>query len=383
MPDDPASERKPTSDKSLALVQREVALVVVLCVVAVVMFLATRRLADWHHGQATSAATAWYEKGQALLEAGETDEGIAALRKAVGADRANLRFTLALVRALRGANQDEEAWQILLRLREQEPEDAEINARLARLAVRRGDPDLGVRYYNHALYGIASEDAPVDRRAILQELAALLLDRQDVDSAAGVLSQLARELPDEPEARLDLARLYQRAGNPAEALAQYAAVLAGQPANPDALLGAADAAQGAGNLATALRHLDAAAAAGIDAPDLAGRREVVRLAVANDPLAVGLTMTERVRRLTAGLAWAAGRFGGCLPAADQTASATLGEDLEAFRRQPRQDLRDTDVLAAGVELVARLNADVRVRCGDRDPTGHAWQLIQRARGTAQ
>lgn len=380
MPDEPGSPQSKKTDKSLSLVQREVALIVVLCVVAIVVFLGTRRLAEWHRATATASALAWYERGQTELAAGNTDAGIASIRKAVSADRGSVEFSLGLVRALRGANEDEEAWQILLGLRQQEPEDSEINYRLGRLAARRGDPDLAVRYLNHALYGIEPDNAPIDRAEILTELATVLLDEGDVESAEGVLALLARDLPDDSEARLGLARLYQRADDHAAALEQYAETLATDPTKPEALLGASDAAFAVGNLVLARTYLERSADAGLGSPELAARRELVERAVTADPLSERLGMTERVRRLTEGLTWAGGRFDGCVPApAAGSRSALLDEELEAFRRQPRQDLRDTDVLAAGVSLIARVEADVRARCGLEDPVGDAWSLIERAR----
>lgn len=381
MPDEPGSGAAPNKDKSLALVQREVALVVVLCVVAVVTFLATRRLADWHHDTASAAAQAWFDKGQALIGAGDVDEGIAALRKAVGADRGNLEYTLGLVRALRGANQDEEAWQILLRLREEEPEHSEINYRLARLASRRGETDLAVRYYNHALYGVEAEDAAIERRDVLTELAELQLDLGDVDAATAVLSQLAREPAAGPEMRVVLARLYARAGQQQEALATYQTVLGETPGHVEARLGAANAALAIGDLRTARGHLEAAEAAGADVPDLGRQIDVVRRAIEQDPLAPRLAMAERVRRLTGGLGWAAARLDACPREAG--AEAPIGAELAAFRGQPRADLRDTDVLAAGVDLVARVEADVRARCAQPDPAGDAWSLIRRVHGAAR
>lgn len=383
MPDEPASPSKPKTDKSLSLVQREVALIVVLCVVAVVMFLATRELAGWHRATATRAAIAWYDKGQALLASGDTDGGVAALRKAVGADRGNLQFTLALVRALRGVNRDEEAWHILQGLREVEPEHAEINSRLARLAARRGQPDMAVRYYNHALYSTEPDAEPIDRPQVLAELAAVLLDQGDRASAADVLSMLAREAPADVESHLELARLYHRAGDHAGALSRYTAALDGEPDNREAVLGAAEAALATGDLVLARTHLRAAVAAGVASPDTADQLARVERAVEMDPLSERLTMTERVRRLVAGLEWAAGRAGACQPAEGDEAGRALGGELDAFRAQPRQDLRDTDVLADGLRLILEVEADVRARCGEPDATGEAWILIARARGAGR
>jgi tetratricopeptide (TPR) repeat protein len=326
----------------------------------------------------------WHAKGQALLAEGKAAEGVAALRKAVAADRGSVDYALALVRALRGVNEDEEAWQILLRLRQQEPENSEINYRLGRLAGQRGEPDLAIRYYNHALYGIEPVDASIDRRQIQTELATLLLDQGDTDSAAGLLSQIARELPDEPEARMNLARLYQRAGEHRQALVQFNDALADAPEMTEAMVGASESAFAVGDFVTADVRLAAAINAGVADADgsLASRLGLIRLVVSNNPLAVRVAMTERVRRLTAGLQWAEGRMTGCGESAAPPPSG-LAADLQAFRRQPRQDLRDTDVLASGVDLIARIEADARTRCATTDPAGEAWVVIQRSRSVTE
>lgn len=384
MPDEPSADPSRPPDKSLSLVQREVALIVVLGVVSLVVFMGTRSFAEWSRETNSAVSRTWYDKGQALLAEGQAAEGVASLRKAVAADRGSIDYALALVRALRGVNEDEEAWQILLRLRQQEPENSEINYRLGRLAGQRGQPDLAIRYLNHALYGIEPADISIDRRQIQTELATLLLDQGDTDSAAGLLSLIARELPDEPEARMNLARLYQRAGEHREALGQFNDVLAEAPEMTEAMVGASESAFAVGDFVTADRQLAAAIDAGVPDADgaLAARLSLIRLVVSRDPLAERVAMTERVRRLTAGLQWAEGRMTGCGEATAPPAPE-LSTELQAFRRQPRQDLRDTDVLASGVDLIVRIEADARTRCASVDPAGEAWVVIQRARRVAQ
>jgi Flp pilus assembly protein TadD len=383
MPDEPGAGRSHPSNRSLSLVQREVALIVVLCAVAVVMFVATRWLAGWSRDTSRATALMWHDRGRDLLAGGQTPEGLAALRKAVAADRNATEFNLALARALRAAGQDEEAWQILLRLRQQEPEDAEINYRLGRLAAARGELDLAVRYYNHALYGIDPGASPIDRQQVLAELAGLLLDRDDRESASGVLTVLARDVPDTPEAHLNLARLYVRAGEHGPALAQYAAVLARRPGDVVALAEAAEAAFAIGDFAGAEQHLVARQKAGSTGPDLDRRLALVRTIVRRNPMAGRLEMTERVRRLVAGLDRAAGRLAACRPASADPSDDELRAALQAFRRQRGQDLRDTDVLASGVGLIGRVEAFAAARCGASDLEGEAWKEIARAGRTAR
>ena len=60
---------------------------------------------------------------------------------------------MRLADALGEGGHNAEAIQALSRLREADPEDAEINLHLARLAGKDGDVDSAVHYYENALYG--------------------------------------------------------------------------------------------------------------------------------------------------------------------------------------------------------------------------------------
>jgi len=378
MPEEPAAGPRRPSDRSLSLVQREVALIVVLCIVAIVLFAVTRTLAEWTRDTNEATAISFFDRGQRLLAAGATEEGVAALRKAAAADRSNVEFTLALARALSDVGDEEESWQILHRLREDNPEDAEINYLLARLARARQDPEQAVLYYNHALYGSTPAGEPIERRHVQLELAELLIDLNDVESASAILGTLAREQPDDAVSHLELARLYQRARDWPQALDQFEGALASEADNPAAILGAADAALALNDFPVAARYYDRAVEVGAERADLPRLQALVHLVVDHDPLASRLSMTTRVARLQTGLQWADERLEGCPPPADDAAGTALREELTAFREQPREDLRDTDVLAAGIDLVARVEGDVRRRCDGTDPMGEAWTIIQRA-----
>lgn len=394
MPEEPAPGRPAPPLKTLPLVQREVVLFFVLCGIAVVMFVVTRNMAEWSRRTETEAARGWYTRGQALVAEGNLPAGIAALRRAATIDRRRVEYVLALVRALTAAGPNQEAWQLLLKLREAEPEHTEINYRMAGLAAGRGEYTEAVRYYNHALFGLDAatsgprdgtpDEAPIVSRAtILAELATLQLTEGDTDDGLSTLSTLARLATGDPADRVLLGQLFAKAGDSRQALASFNAAIARDGTRVDARLGAADAAFSLGQFAEAERQLVAAGRAGADAHALAPRLALVRQVVERDPLAPGLGMTERVRRLTGGLDWVAARFDRCDAEPGRTLPQANRRLAEALRKRPRQELRDTDVLVEGVTLIGRTVGEVVTLCGPAAVTDEAWSTIARVRGAAR
>ncbi|HWB29841.1 MAG TPA: tetratricopeptide repeat protein [Vicinamibacterales bacterium] len=182
------------------LIQREVALLVILCAMAVALFAGTQRLAAWSRRLSVENGAMWFARGETAAQRGDRNAALAAFRKAVAADRTSTPYELALARGLADAGHDDEAEQILLRLRDGEPDDIEVNYRLARIAARAGRLDEAQRYYNHALYGIDRTGVPPPRYVIRIELVGFLLDHDDLDAAQDELNALVRELPDTPAA---------------------------------------------------------------------------------------------------------------------------------------------------------------------------------------
>jgi cytochrome c-type biogenesis protein CcmH/NrfG len=362
----------------LGLVQREVVLVVVLAAAAVVLFGVTSTMAEWTAATRTETALTWFDRGQALVAEGRLEAGTRALRRAVSREPLNATYALALVRALTDPSQGEdaraEARRRLVQLREREPDRSEINLWLARLSAGAGQVDDAIRFYNHAMYGRASDAPEVDRRRIRVELATHLLDAGDRERALGELFAVAPDVPDTATDRLELSRLFLRAGDARSALVQLTAALRREPQHAEALALAGEAALALGSFATAERHLAAAVRQGAGGPRIQATLDTVRLVRSLHPLSSGLISSERVRRLRAGLDWAGGRLRACTAGADAATDPRVAEIVE-FRRQPLAALRETDTLIAGVDLIARSIEDIRRRCADRDPVEDAWVAI--------
>jgi tetratricopeptide (TPR) repeat protein len=364
--------------RSLPLAQREVALLVVLCVITAAMFVGTRRLAAWSHGRRAATAAQWFARGEQLTKAGDRDQGIAALREAVAADRQNVQYTLALARSLDDAGHDDEARQLLLLLRQRQPDDVEVNYRLAGLAALYGDAPEAIRYYNYAMYGLARIGRDYERREIREELIALLIDRGDLQEAATQLASLSRELPDTAAAQIQAARLADRAGDSSRALQFYGRASALDPKNADAAAGAGEAAYVLHDFRSAVRELERAVALGASSPTLESRLIIARLVLASDPLAARVASTERVRRVLAGLTRAAGRHDLCQQTlrVDPQAPDGIRDELAQFRRMPRSALQDQDTLSAAVAAIGTALNDVNARCPSLvEPTDQAWLLI--------
>ena len=397
------------------LVHREVVLLVALCLVAVLLFILTRTLASWSDQTMAEDAAAAYDRGRAAESAGDLTGAIEEFRRAVLNDRDNRMYTLRLARVLTDSGHRDEAERLLLRLREDAPDDSEINYRLARLAVLRRDVQTAVRYYNHAMYGLAAEGDDLDRRRIRVELINVLLDAGDREGALAELAGLGRELPDQPAAHLEAGRLSARAGQTAVALQRFRRASELDPRSAEAQVGAGTAALDLYDFRAAAQHFEEALRLGASGERLATNLAVARLAQATDPMAPGLPIAERARRLDAGLDWLAERIEGCpaaglqpppgepggpgeaasseqgpagAPATDGPAAAAPADSeaappgdlarFEALRRQPQRSLRDSDVILEGVGLFARLHAAVLRACPDAAPITQAWTLIAQA-----
>jgi Flp pilus assembly protein TadD len=392
----PGSSEGDRRSPSSPLVHRQVVLLVVLCAVAVVLFALTRSLASWSQETMAREAAAAYTRGVAAERAGELTRAIEEFRRAVFNDRDNRTYTLHLARVLADGGHRDEAERLLLRLREAAPDDSEINYRLARLAAFRHDVQTAVRYYNHAMYGLAADGATLDRRRIRVELIHVLLDAGDREAALPELTALSRELPDEVEAQLEAGRLSARAGQTRVALERFRQAAAIDPTHAEAQVGAGASALALYDFRAAIQHFDAALRLGAGGDRLASNLAVARLADASDPLAPALPIAERARRLDAGFDWLAGQVEAC-PAADIRAPADVqtdrtpaeGDRPEALpdsdvlrfgvlRSQPQRALRDSDVIAEGVGLIGRLHATVTRVCPGEAPISQAWTLIAQA-----
>jgi tetratricopeptide (TPR) repeat protein len=232
------------------------------------------------------------------------------------------------------------------------------------------------------MYGLAVDGAELDRRRIRVELISVLLDAGDREGATAELAALGRELPDEAEAHLEAGRLSARAGQTRVALERFRQAAAFDPRNTEAQVGAGTAALALYDFRAAIQHFDTALRLGASGEGLTTNLTIARLVQVTDPLAPGLPMAERARRLEASREWLAGRIAAC-PAAGVQDDPDAPPDSDAarfraLRGQPQRALRDPDAIAGGAALIARLHEAVLRSCPDQAPISRAWTLIAQA-----
>lgn len=361
-----------------AFIHREILQVSALILLAAAGFALTRSLAAGSRETSLRDAAEWYRRGQIQIEAGQVDGAVAAFRKATVRDRGERRYVLALAGALTLDGDVAEARRSLLALREEAPEDVDVNLQLARLAAGRQDVTEAVRFYRSALYAPWPGDAIAARRQLRFELIRFLVAHRQEAGALSELVAISADLPEDADIRVEAGQLFAQAGDQNHALDQFQRALRLAPAHDRALAGAGEAAFELGDYLLARTYLRQVrgAAAGVNQT-----RELVDLVLASDPLASRIGASERRRRLVAGLSQAEGRLNVCIeqradPAASSVESA-LQQEARAFDAE-LQRLRslDQDVVETGVDLIDRLEQQAE-GCGAPAPIDRALRLIGR------
>jgi tetratricopeptide (TPR) repeat protein len=373
----------PVCDAAAAqrLAQRQLLILAALVATCVVLFLFTREAAARLERTRIQTAATWYARGQAALAAGDEDGAMAAFRAAMTNDPGSLPYSLALADALTAGARHDQARTLLLRVREEAPDDPRINTRLARLAAAGGDLPVAIRYYQNALYGAWDTGEDEAQRRLRIELIRLLLQRADRESALSQILVLSKNVPGEVEAYVQVGQLFLDARAPADAAEAFDRALQLEPAGGAALAGAGEALFQLADYAPAQRYLRAAVQAGAGLPGSAARLEVVRLILAGDPMAPRLSSNDRQRRLGLLLDRAVERLEACrLPAPEPALLALLAE-ATALRDSlgPGSVRRDPNLPETGVELIGRVEAFAAVSCGPGTPLDEALGLIARRR----
>ena len=326
-------------------------------------------------------AAIWYAKAGRQLSSGQVEEAIDSFRKATTDALGDRTYTLALANALAAGSHDAEAEQTLLRLRESDPEDAEINLQLAKLAARRGEVDDAVHYYQNALYGRWAGSGVDERiRQLRIELIHFLLMHQRRNIALSELLILETDLPQSTAAHLQAAQLFLQAGDAQHALKNYDEAIALDKNNVDALTEAGETAFRLGDYRQADRYLKSALELRADAQNTRQLLAVTEMVLSDDPLEPHLTKGERHRRLLLGFEQARQRLESCLgQTPDSQGSAELAplkEQALALESKLRSNSPpDSELTRSGAELVYKIEQAASARCGEAQGLDQALLLI--------
>jgi tetratricopeptide (TPR) repeat protein len=364
------------------VLNNEIVLLAALSVAAVGVFIFTRHMAARENALNAKVAAVWFERGMQYLQAGETDKAIQSFRSATANVENDPKYTLALANALAAEKHTREAQSMLLRLRESDPEDPEVNLSLARLAAQQGDVQEANRYYENALYGRWPDDRFEQRRQVRLELVRFLLAHRQQYLAASELFVLQNRAPDSPAAHIELAKLFVEANDPPHALQEYAAAIRLDGSNVEALTAAGELAFQVGNYPVAEGYLRAALEANPDSNEIRNLLTLTQLILSADPLLPHLTSWERQKRLLAGLEFSKQRIEPCLSEThDEKASADL-QSLKTEANATEAQLKtksqpETDTVRAGVDLIFRMQQAASGACGTPSNEDQALLLIGR------
>jgi predicted Zn-dependent protease len=363
------------------VLNRQIFLLIVLSVGAVGVYAFTKSMAAKEQQLDTRIAALRYRDGQREFSSGQIDQAIDSFRKATTDALRDRTYALALANALAAGNHDAEAQQTLLRLREADPEDADINSHLARLAAKRGEVDDAVHYYQNALYGRWAGTQVDERKLQLRvELIRFLLVHQQRNIALSELLILEADLPRSAVAHLETARLFLQAGDAQHALKNYDAAIELDKDNLYAPTEAGETAFRVGDYPRAEGYLKAAVKLNPQIDNTRRLLSVTEMVLSGDPLAPHITMQEERERLLRGLTQATQRLEGYI---SQTWASGEMSQLNALKEQAlavESELHskyppDSEQIKTGVELIYTIERATSTAGREPDGLDQALLLI--------
>jgi tetratricopeptide (TPR) repeat protein len=374
------------------IVQRELALLILLSAITIPLFVFTRSVAARNRARNIEIGNVWYQRGQEQLRTGSAQQAIDSFRNATTNDHDNAKYTLALATALAAEDHIEEARQALLRLRASAPESGEINLNLGRLAAKEDKMSEAVRYYHNALYGVWPPDQMASQRTkVRTELVRFLLAAGDKSQALSELLILSSDTPDNGPAHDNVGQLFLEAGDAQHALEQFARALRINSKDAAASFGAGRASFDLGDYSNARRYLEAGRANGSRSPDVPALLETAMLVLSRDPLAPKLGTEERVRRLTEDLTFVLDGLQSCVIQKQgddnslvvlQPLMAELGEGLDG-QFQPKALRADPEGFRTGLSLIQRAETATGQICSESSALHNALLLIGKKHGVTE
>jgi tetratricopeptide (TPR) repeat protein len=183
----------------------------------------------------------WYDRGQIAMSQGHPAEAVEDFRSALSFSSTNTDYQMALAEALASSGRTEEAAAYFSTLHDAEPGDGYLNLQLARLAVRRGNSQQAIDYYQTALNGLWRGQGTERRLQIRLELAQYLISLARPTEAQGQLLAAEGNSLDNPAALFTIANLLRQADDPVDALTTFQRVERHRNTAPAQVLASLDA----------------------------------------------------------------------------------------------------------------------------------------------
>jgi Flp pilus assembly protein TadD len=309
-------------------------------------------LAHIDERESAARADTEYQNGLAALRAGHPSDAVDHFGAAVGIERSNVNYALALGEAMLQAGRTAEAEETLRTLLERAENDGAVNLTMAHVMVREARTEDAKAYLHRAIFGRWGADS-IDRRNQARfELIDLLAKRGTPRELLAELLPFEEVSPDSVALRLQLGKLFILAGSPVRAATMFREVLRRDSTDGDAYAGLGETAIAAGNLRTARADLAEAVRLRPDDAETLRRLGLVDTVLALDPTARGIGASERLSRSRGLLARAVAvvsSCGGPAAAALDSARALLSRPPTRRSSQPRENSEaDADRLMQAV-----------------------------------
>lgn len=321
----------------------------------------TGLIARGYHREKRELAQRQFQMARLLAQQSRHDEAIEAYRAALSLSRQNPEYRLALTRELVETGRTAEAERHLLELLAHDPVNGLVNLMLARIQSARGRPADAATHYRRAVYGSWPEDQASNRLEARFELAALLLQGGATRQVQAQLLQLGDEIPDDPQLKKRVARLFLAAKEPREARNLYREVLRKQSLDAEAYAGLGAAEFAMGEYTSARNSLRTALRWNAHDSETRALLDLVEAVLVLDPTLRRIGAAERlkrsrtlVERARAELVRCLGSYRQPVPSFATTALGVAGKSLE--KRSP-------GALEANLSAAEQLNAARMALCG--------------------
>ena len=301
-------------------------------------------LAHLDQRESATRAASEYQSGVSALRAGRPSDAADHFGAAVGIERSNVNYALALGEAMLQEGRTADAEATLRTLLERAENDGAVNLTMAHVMVREARTEDAKAYLHRAIFGRWGADSIERRNQARFELIDLLAKRGTPRELLAELLPLEEVSPDSVALRLRLGKLFILAGSPVRGATMFREVLKRDSTDSEAYAGLGETAIAAGNLRTARADLAEAVRLRPDDAETLRRLQLVDTVLALDPTARGIEASERLSRSRALLARAVAMVSSCAgPAAAALDSArALLSPPPTRRPSQRRDNSDAD-----------------------------------------
>jgi len=378
-------EPLPSAESSPALVEtrerdgslrwyasREPLILLVLSTLAVVFFLSVSGLSRAYFTQQKALGEKWFQQASADAQQGRLEQAVKDYQTAELYSRGNFDYEFGLAKALAALNRTDEAFSYLESLREQQPDNAEVNLEMARIRAKQGDETEAIRFYHNAIYAVWPSNPDAHRRAARLELVEFLLHQNDRTQAQAELIAMVANLPPNSPLHARAGELFLQVPDYEHSLAEFRQVLKSNPHDANALAGAGRAAFELANYASAERYLQAAVAANRDDTSSAELLKLTSLVLEMDPYVRHLTAARRSEIAVNAFEIAGDRLQACMlegnsPRAQQGSLAGRWKEMKPGVTERRLQ-RNPDMVDEVMNLVFAIEKQTAQKCppGDKD-----------------